>query len=192
MIAPAVFAPVAIMAALSASPAAVLLPAAGAGVGALALGVRRVPGFWKTLGAGAAGGAVAGLLVLGPGMRIAMRLVAIADPTRSPEFTIEGTMFIIIFLGLMVGATFGITVGLLGRVVDRTWLRLGMSALGVASLFLNDELRQELLELGFGWPINIPLFWAVFYGWAYLSDRLARRFATAREASNLVDLGAPV
>lgn len=189
VIAPAVFAPLAIIAALAgATP--ILLPAAAAGVGSIVLGARRAPGFWRKLAAGAAGGALAGLLVLGPGMRIAMRLVAIADPARRPEFTLEGTMFIIVFLGLMMGATFGIAIGLLDRVVDRRWLTLGISLLGIASLFINDELRRELLELGFGWPVNIPLFWSVFYGWANLSARMARRLAATKEAPNLVDLGA--
>jgi hypothetical protein len=42
-----------------------------------------VPGFWRSFGLGAIAGAMAGLLVLGPGLRIAMRVVAILDPVRS-------------------------------------------------------------------------------------------------------------
>ena len=70
------------------------------GVGA---GVLLVPGFWRSSLHGAIGGVAAGLLVLGPGLRIAMRVVAILDPVRSPEFTVGGTMLIIIGVGVVMG-----------------------------------------------------------------------------------------
>src|SRR3970282_1587260 len=73
-----------------------------------------VPGFWRSLGHGAIGGGGGGLRVLGPGLRIAMRVVAILDPVRSPEFTFGGTMFIIIGVGVMMGGTFGV-IGNLAR-----------------------------------------------------------------------------
>jgi hypothetical protein len=76
------------------------------GIGA---GWLLVPGFWRSSLYGAIGGVVAGLLVLGPGLRIAMRVVAILDPVRSPEFTVGGTMFIIIGVGVMMGGIFGVS-----------------------------------------------------------------------------------
>ena len=54
------------------------------GIGA---GWLLVPGFWRSSLYGAIGGVVAGLLILGPGLRIAMRVVAIVDPVRiGPAF----------------------------------------------------------------------------------------------------------
>ncbi|CAN5330864.1 MAG: hypothetical protein ACR2JP_06140 [Acidimicrobiia bacterium] len=78
-------------------------------------GLLLMPGFLRTVGAGVVGGAIAGILVLGPGMRLAMRVVAIADPIRSPEFTIGGTIFLILFAGVMMGTGLGIATALLAR-----------------------------------------------------------------------------
>ena len=61
--------------------------------------------------AGAVAGAVAGVLVLGIGLRLAMRVVAITDPTRTPEFSVGGTAFILVGIGVMLGAFAGAYLG---------------------------------------------------------------------------------
>lgn len=78
-------------------------------VAGLAAGIawRWIPGFWKTVASGAAGGALAGLVILAPGFRVAMRMVAIMDPSRSPEFSFSGTIFIMIMVGVVMGGLLG-------------------------------------------------------------------------------------
>lgn len=132
-----------------------LVPVAGevfllVGVG---LGWWLVPGFWRSVLIGAMGGIVSGILVLGVGLRVAMRVVAIMDPVRSPEFTLAGTMFILIG----IGATFGGIVGILAN-LTRRGMRLNSvvttailpAAVAMSLLFVDDEIRGELFELGAG------------------------------------------
>jgi hypothetical protein len=148
------------------------------GVGAAWL---LVPSFWRSVFHGAIGGVVAGLLILGPGLRLAMRVVAILDPFRSPEFTVGGTLFIIVGLGAIMGGIFGLQ----GNVVRRGFgipLRFaGMApALFVAlMLSLDSEIRGEIIELGAGAWINVPMFAAVAVGygalWALVLTRLEAR-----------------
>lgn len=148
------------------------------GVGAAWL---LVPGFWRSIFHGAIGGVVAGLMVLGPGMRFSMRVVAILDPIRSPEFTVGGTLFIIVGLGAIMGGIFGI----FGNVARRGFgipLRVAgmVPALLVALLIgLDTELRSEIIELGAGPWLNVPMFAAVALGygalWALVVARLEVR-----------------
>jgi hypothetical protein len=150
------------------------------GVGA---GWLLVPSFWRSALHGAIGGVVAGLIVLGPGLRIAMRVVAILDPLRSPEFTIGGTMFIIIGVGVIIGGKFGVLAniarrgfGIPSRVAALLPALLVMLLIG-----LDSELRSEIVELGAGPWLNIPMFGAVAVGygalWAWVVTRLElRRF----------------
>ncbi|MEX0796456.1 MAG: hypothetical protein WD274_07165 [Acidimicrobiia bacterium] len=148
------------------------------GVGAAWL---LMPGFWRSILHGAIGGVVAGLLVLGPGLRLSMRVVAILDPVRSPEFTLDGTLFIIIGVGGMVGGIFG----LFGNMARRGFgipLRAAgiVPALLVAVMIgLDSELRGEIIELGVGAWLNVPMFAAVAVGygalWTLVMTRLEAR-----------------
>lgn len=153
---------------------------------ALAIGWRYIPGFWRTLGHGFLGGAIAGVIVLGPGFRLAMRVVAILDPIRSIEFTVEGTVFILIGIGLVIGGVFGLGAALLRRAFSLSGrvMALGMTAAIMGLLLADPGLRSEFVDLGAGPWLNIPMFGAVVLAYAVVANRLIDRFA-ARKASRL-------
>jgi hypothetical protein len=136
-------------------------------------------------GLGAAG--IAGLLVLGPGLRLAMRVVALQDPFRSTEFSFPGTVFILLFLGLMVG----VPLGVVGAVVSRFLPRLGaivlMSAVGMAMIMADSEIMNEFLELGAGPVVNFSMFTSVFLLYAYVDLRLLARFDREVASGNIED-----
>jgi hypothetical protein len=149
------------------------------GIGA---GWLLVPGFWRSLLYGAIGGVVAGLLVLGPGLRIAMRVVAIIDPVRTPEFTVGGTMFIIIGVGVMMGGMFGV-IGNIARVgfnIPSRGAGLVPAVLVMLMIGLDSELRSEIVELGAGPWLNIPMFGAVAVGYGALWTRVVTRLERRR------------
>ena len=141
-----------------------------------------IPGFWRSSLHGAIGGMIAGLLVLGPGLRIAMRVVAIFDPIRSPEFTVGGTMFIIVFIGVILGGIFG----LFGNVARRGFgippraAGLFPALLVMLMIGLDSELRGEIVELGAGPWLNIPMFGAVAVGYGALWTRVVTRLEMRR------------
>jgi hypothetical protein len=141
-----------------------------------------IPGFWRSSLHGAIGGVIAGLLVLGPGLRIAMRVVAIFDPIRSPEFTVGGTMFIIVFIGVILGGIFG----LFGNVARRGFgippraAGLFPALLVMLMIGLDSELRGEIVELGAGPWLNIPMFGAVAVGYGALWTRVVTRVEMRR------------
>jgi hypothetical protein len=141
-----------------------------------------IPGFWRSSLHGAIGGVIAGLLVLGPGLRIAMRVVAIFDPIRSPEFTVGGTMFIIVFIGFVLGGIFG----LFGNVARRGFgippraAGLFPALLVMLMIGLDSELRGEIVELGAGPWLNIPMFGAVAVGYGALWTRVVTRVEMRR------------
>lgn len=142
---------------------------------------RYLPGFWRTSGVGLISGAVAGALILGPGFRLAMRVVAIFD-IRRVEFTLGGTLFIILGIGVMVGGMFGIA-----AVFVRTGLRwpgrltAGVMTVALVGLLLLDpSLRSEFLELGAGPWLNIPMFTAVTFGYGLFANKLIDRFETKK------------
>jgi hypothetical protein len=136
-----------------------------------------VPGFWRVLLHGAIGGAVAGLLVLGPGLRIAMRVVAILDPVRSPEFTVGGTMFIVIGIGGMMGGIFGVfgNIARGGFGIPSGVAGLVPALLVTSMIGLNSELRGEIAQLGAGPWLNIPMFGAVAVGYGAVWTRVVTR-----------------
>ncbi len=149
------------------------------GIGA---GWLLVPGFWRSLLTGAIGGVVAGLLVLGPGLRIAMRVVAILDPVRSPEFTVGGTIFIIVGVGVMMGGMFGV-IGNIARVgfnIPSRGAGLVPAVLVMLLIGLDSELRSEIVELGAGAWLNIPMFGAVAVGYGALWTRVVTRLERRR------------
>ncbi len=147
----------------------------------LGAGWLLIPGFWRGVLFGAIGGAIAGLLVLGPGLRVAMRVVAVVDPVRSPEFTIGGTMLIIIGIGAVMGGIFGVigNVSRMGFNIASRGAGLVPAILVMMMIGLDSELRREILELGVGPWLNIPMFGAVAIGygaaWALIVGRLERR-----------------
>jgi hypothetical protein len=150
-------------------------------------------GFWKTVALGAAGGVLAGLMILGPGWRVVMRMVAVWDPSMTPDFTIEGTVLTII---LMLGALGGGVIGIVGNLA-RKGLRIRtiptagfITGVLLPGLLLTDGgLRGELTDLGGGLWINLPMFGtvAVLYGMAamYMADRLEARFTRVRRTSRI-------
>lgn len=152
-----------------------------------------VPGFWRDALHGAVGGIVSGLLILGPGLRLAMRVVAIIDPLRTTEFTMEGTMFIVIFIGGFLGATFGIAGNLarLGLELRSVMASAIVPALAVlAVLFATDDLRMELFELGAGARMNIPMFGmaSLLYGMGAMATAMRLEQRRASRASDGEDV----
>lgn len=124
------------------------------------LGWRATPGFLRVTARAAIAGAVSGLLVLGPGFRLAMRVVAILEPVRSPDFSVGGTVFLIVGFGGVVGVATGVFATLVARGLGLSRLAFVLlaSAPILAMLVLDSELSRELFELGAGGWMNIPMF----------------------------------
>jgi hypothetical protein len=148
--------------------------------GALVVGWRRIPRFWRSVARGLVAGGLAGALVLGPGFRLVMRIVAIVDPVRRPEFTLEGTMFLVVMVGLIFGAiTAGWTVLVATALRLPRWGGAGLITLAtIFPLFSDSEVLRELNELGAGPWVNVPMFLGVTVLYAYLADRWARPVTT--------------
>jgi hypothetical protein len=144
-------------------------------LGGLGVGWRLLPGFWRTIFSGVASGIVAGVLVLGPGLRLAMRVVAILDPVRIPDFTWEGTFFIVVFAGGLSGVLFGALAALMRRRASARTTVTVVVVILMGLLLLPGELRTEFMELGAGPLVNIPLFTVVAMGFAAVLLRLIGR-----------------
>ena len=138
---------------------------------------RLTPRFWWTISRGALAGAVAGLLVLGPGWRFAMRVVAILDPIRAPEFTIDGTMFILLFVGAILGGLFGAMTAPIQRAFSMEWQAAALipALLAMTLIVTSQSLRTELMELGLGGWFNIPLFGGVALAYGLATTRIIHR-----------------
>lgn len=111
-----------------------------------------------------------------------MRVVAILDPEKTPEFTLGGTMFILVFIGVVFGSIFGAISGVLRRVLrkaPRALVALIPAGLAMALIVADSELISELVELGAGPVVNIPMFGGIayLYGLVLVSivDRLTLR-----------------
>lgn len=148
---------------------------------------QLIPLFLPTLVAAALAGVVAGTAIVGVGFRVAMRIVALMEPSRIPEFSVGGTLFIIIMIGGIFGGIAGVVVcfarkGLgLGKIAGTL-----MSAGLIMTLVLIDrETRRELLHLGAGGLINIPMFTAISLGYGFathwLFERLYQRMSASTE-----------
>jgi hypothetical protein len=142
---------------------------------------KIIPGFWGMAGRSLLAGLISGVLVLGPGLRLAMRVVAIADSTATPEFSIGGTIGIVVLIGGVLGSIYSVV-----AVFAREGFSLSKAgASGVVAIALlvfilaSPDLRHELLNLGLGAWMNIPMFAAIgfLHGWTSLSlyDRLSKR-----------------
>ncbi len=150
----------------------------------LAAGWRYVPGFWRTIVIGGLAGAAAGAVILGPGFRLAMRVVAILStrPTRVPEFSIGGTLFIVVFVGVILGAIFAIGAALVRRGLGLSGPSTAalMTVALIGMLLLDTGLRSEFVELGAGPWLNIPMFGGVVFLYGLAANKLIDRFAKSR------------
>lgn len=153
-------------------------------IAGVAIGWRYVPSFWPTLVRAAIAGGLAGVLVLGPGYRLAMRVVAILDDATTPEFTIEGTAFLVIGIGAMFGAvtTAWVTIMTKTFAARRFVAVTVLTSVVGGTLFLDSEIFRELTELGVGPVLNVPMFLGVTVAWAWLADRWARPLRDADAA----------
>ncbi len=93
------------------------------------------------IGIGILSGLIVGFLAAGTGGRIVMRIIAIADPDTVTRFTLGGTLFLLLGMGLF-GAILGGLAGLL-FVAIRRWLPVPGPLKGLAF--------GALLLLGTGW-----------------------------------------
>lgn len=157
-----------------------------AGVGGLGLAIvlvgaiaawRYVDGFWRIVTAGLLGGAVAGLLILGPGFRLAMRAVAIMDPVQPEEFSIGGTLFIVVGIGAIMGGVTALTAHLARRAFGISSAVVAGSLLAALELvvltFFSGGVSRELFDLGTSPWINIPLFGLFILGYGIAAMAVA-------------------
>ena len=164
-----------------------------AALGAFVLAARSAPGFSGGAFRGAVAGSIAGVLVLGVGFRLAMRVVALTDATRTPEFTVGGTAFILIGIGVMLGAVTGAYLGGLRHLLDlRRASVVAVSTVAIVLMLFGDsEVRSELFGLGLGAWVNIPLFGSIVIAYGSTQDaisrRLDRRFSGRRTNSDDVE-----
>lgn len=133
------------------------------------LGWWLVPGFWRSVLFGAIGGIASGIFVLGVGLRVAMRVVAILNPDSDARIHTGGSDV----HPDSIGAIFGGVVGTLANLAKRG---LGLRSMitvailpaagAMSLLFVDDEIRRELFERGAGPWVNILMFGlvAVLYG----------------------------
>lgn len=144
---------------------------------------RYVDGFWRIVVAGLVGGAVAGLLILGPGFRLAMRAVAIMDPVHPEEFSVGGTLFIVVGIGAIMGGITGLTAHLARRAFGIASAVVAGSLLAVLEMagltFLSGDVSRELFELGISPWINIPLFGLFTLGYGIAAMAVADKAEAA-------------
>lgn len=157
-------------------------------IAALVVTMLYYRGFWRAAAGGLLGGAVAGLLILGPGFRLAMRAVALMDPVHPEEFTLGGTLFIMVGFGGVIGAIQGATAHLARRAFGIDSAVIAGVLLGVYMMvelsFFAGELSQEIFDLGIGAWVNIPLFGLIALGYAIaamaVADRVESHWFTRR------------
>jgi hypothetical protein len=103
---------------------------------------------------GALAGLIVGVVVLGPGGRIVMRLAAILDPAavgrntengnRIGDITIEGTLVLLIFGGLLIGAASSVIwVAIQEWIPGRRFVRAALAALIAVALTGFQLVRPE-------------------------------------------------
>ncbi len=157
---------------------------------AAALAWWLTDGFWKTVAFGLAGGVIAGLLIMGPGFRVAMRVVAIMDPIRTPEFSVGGTGFIIVGIGGILGGVMGILGNLIRKaaaIASAVVAGVVLGAFEMTILLIDSGLREEFFELGGGPWVNIPMFAVFAFGYGIAAMTIADRLD--HRASKSVDAG---
>lgn len=159
---------------------------------AVLLAWRFTEGFWKTVAFGLVGGVIAGALIMGPGLRLAMRVVAIMEPTRTPEFSVGGTLFIIIGIGAIFGGVFAMAANLIRRAIPITSsiaAGVGLSVLVMTMLLIEADLRAEFTDLGAGPWVNIPMFAIFVFGYGIAAMAIADYMEkqAASRASDVVE-----
>ena len=155
----------------------------------MTLAWRFTDGFLRTVGYGFVGGAVAGLLIMGPGFRLAMRVVAIMDPTTTPEFSFGGTLFIIVGIGGIFGAIFGAIGNVIRKSVPVPSVVVAGIVLAVVdmTMLLGDPgLREEFFGLGAGPWLNIPLFGVFVVGYGIAAMTIAGGLERKTTAQDVV------
>ncbi|HXV72254.1 MAG TPA: hypothetical protein VEB69_12760 [Acidimicrobiia bacterium] len=138
---------------------------------------RMHDGFLKTLVGGLVGGAAAGILILGPGFRVAMRAVALMDQARPEEFTVGGTLFIVVGIGAVLGGLNGAIVNLVRKAFGIRSAVVGGLMLATTVMvnltFFSGDVSRELFDLGISPWINIPLFSVVALGYGIAAMAIA-------------------
>ncbi|HSJ70569.1 MAG TPA: hypothetical protein VLA29_02860 [Acidimicrobiia bacterium] len=134
-----------------------------------------VPRFARNQVSGMVGGVVTGLVLLGGGLRLAMRLVVLTDDVREPVFTSE-TGFIIFFGGVV-----GLMMGPFIAIAQRLWApRSALIGAVVTTMLMSmfliaPGLRTELFNEGAGPLLNIPLFTATFFAFGASANEVISR-----------------
>jgi len=143
---------------------------------AVILAWRFTNGFWKTVAFGIVGGAIAGAVLMGPGFRLAMRVVAIMDPVRTPEFSVGGTLFIIVGIGGVLGGVIGIAGNLIRKAIPITSVVAAgvvVALIEMTMLLIEADLREEFVELGAGPWVNVPMFGLIVFGYGIAAMAIA-------------------
>lgn len=134
--------------------------------------------LWPAVARGAAGGAVAGVLILAPGWRAAMRIVSIMEPTSQSVFSISGTLGVIAGAGVLIGGVMGIIGALIGLAAEsRSRRAMGtiLGALVTGFLVVHPDLGQEFAHRGGGLWINLLLFGVVAISYGLLAMAVTHR-----------------
>jgi hypothetical protein len=108
----------------------------------------------RDIARGALAGIIVGVVVLGPGSRIVMRLTAILDPAavgrhtengnRIGDITIEGTVVLLIFGGLLIGVASSVVwVAIQEWIPGRRFVRAALAALIAVALTGFQLVRPE-------------------------------------------------
>ena len=142
----------------------------------------------RRLGTALLAGAVVGLVILGVGGRIAMRIIAIVAG-QAPGFSVGGTLDVLL-LGALWGAPGGPIVLALPRLIARQRLVCGVAlgALGfaVAMLTVGRQLSGPVAGPRV-WPIAVALCAALFLAYGIVVDIVVGKTREAgsgkREAS---------
>lgn len=128
----------------------------------------------RQLGRTAVAGMFIGLLVLGLGGRLAMRLVALLIH-QDPHFGVEPSLGILLIGGIM-GTIAGLVYGL---TLQRAWpdratakgFLFGSILFGTLTLLQPPAIRAEVAAARAYWWAIIPLFWAVCVVYALVLAR---------------------
>lgn len=152
------------------------------------------------LSSSVAGALIAGILVGGSGGRLVMRLSAIAaddsrvgmltdNGNRVGAITGEGTVALMLFVGLSSGLAMGIFLFALRTVLPRRALPLTVSlvALGLGSGIVIDPGNPDFTILG-NRSLNVAMFIALFPLFGCMAVWVAERFDTWLERPPLVRL----
>jgi hypothetical protein len=133
-------------------------------------------------------GTLVGVLVLGIGGRLAMRLVALLTH-QTPHFGI-GASLGILFIGGVLGTLAGVFYGVIPQ---RRWtdhptfkaVLFGSALFAMLVLTQPPAIRSEVVAARAYWWAIIPLFWAVCLAYAFaLTRRLSTQTSGRRRAAS--------